>query len=144
MAVQFNQVIICGNLGSDPFYKVLDNGRYFTSFRLFTNRSYFTKGNDGVLEKKEATDAPTVQCWGKNAERMAKFLKKGRNVMVIGHIETHSWDDPNNPDKKLYNTVIMADDFKFLDAPRREAATQENDAEFEPDTSADAIKDVEI
>ena len=71
MAVQFNQVIICGNLGSDPFYKVLENGRYFTSFRLFTNRTYFTKNpTTGELEKKEATDAPTVQCWGKNAERM--------------------------------------------------------------------------
>ena len=145
MAAQFNQVILCGNLGADPFYKVYESGRYFTSFRLFVNRSYYTKGESGELERKEATDAPLVQCWGKNAERMAKYLKKGRNVMIIGHIETRMWEDENNPEKKNTITVVMADDFKFLDSPKRDNPSNSYNSEDKLEAPVgDVIKDVDL
>lgn len=146
MAAQFNQVILCGNLGADPFYKVTDSGRYFTSFRLFVNRTYYTKGADGNLERKEATDAPLVQCWGKNAERMAKYLKKGRNVMIVGHIETRMWEDEANPEKKNSITVVMCDDFKFLDAPKKtdNSASVQDEGKFEAPSDDEVIKDVNI
>lgn len=149
MAAQFNQVILCGNLGADPFYKVTDSGRYFTSFRLFVNRAYLTKNEEGNLERKESTDAPLVQCWGKNAERMAKYLTKGRNVMIIGHLETRMWDDEKIPGKKNSIMVVMADDFKFLDAPRRDnhfTSSYEDNNKFEtPKTNTeDVVKDLDI
>jgi single-strand DNA-binding protein len=144
MAVQYNYVHLCGNLGADPSYKVMDSGRYFCSFRLFVNRVFYTKDKEtGEMVKNEALDTPMIHCWGKNAERMAKFLKKGRNVMIIGHIETHSWDDPNDPSKKVYTTVVMADDFKFLDRPKEAEVTAPKDTGFKV-SDAEAIRDVNI
>lgn len=143
MAVQYNYVMLCGNLGADPNYKVSESGRYFCSFRLFVNRIFYSKDKTtGELVKTEALDTPMIQCRGKNAERMAKYLKKGRNVMIIGHIETYSWEDPADPTKKNYNTVVVADDFKFLDRPKQSEEAPKNDSEFTVSDTETVIKDL--
>lgn len=124
MSCQYNKVIICGNLGRDPFYKQREDGRDFCTFRLFVNRTYFLRDPDtGELVKKESVDCPVIQCWGKNAERMGKYLTKGRNVLIEGHIETHQWQDKTDPKVMHNETVIMADDFKFIDSPRTPETT---------------------
>lgn len=124
MSCQYNKVIICGNLGRDPFYKQREDGRDFCTFRLFVNRTYFLRDPDtGELVKKESVDCPVIQCWGKNAERMGKYLTKGRNVLIEGHIETHQWQDKADPKVMHNETVIMADDFKFIDSPRTTETT---------------------
>lgn len=124
MSCQYNKVIICGNLGRDPFYKQREDGRDFCTFRLFVNRTYFLRDPDtGELVKKESVDCPVIQCWGKNAERMGKYLTKGRNVLIEGHIETHQWQDKADPKVMHNETVIMADDFKFIDSPRTSETT---------------------
>ena len=136
--MQYNKVIIAGNLGSDPFYKQREDGRDFCTFRLFVNRPFFTRDPvSGELIKKESVDSPVIQCWGKNAERMGKYLTKGRNVLIEGHIETHQWQDKNDPNVMHNETVVMADDFKFIDKPKdrtnttTEEAVKDNSAEVE-------------
>ena len=101
-----------------------EDGRDFCTFRLFVNRTYFLRDPDtGELVKKESVDCPVIQCWGKNAERMGKYLTKGRNVLIEGHIETHQWQDKADPKVMHNETVIMADDFKFIDSPRTTETT---------------------
>ena len=60
--MQYNKVIIAGNLGSDPFYKQREDGRDFCTFRLFVNRTFFTRDPvSGELIKKESVDRPVIQ-----------------------------------------------------------------------------------
>ncbi len=136
--MQYNKVIIAGNLGSDPFFKQREDGRSFCTFRLFVNRTFFTRDNaTGELTKNESVDCPVIQCWGKNAERMGKYLTKGRNVLIEGHIETHQWQDKNDPNVTHNETVVMADDFKFIDKPRTDRATTPTDETTPKDNSSE-------
>jgi single-strand DNA-binding protein len=102
-----NKAFIYGNLTRDPELKALPSGSKVVSFSIATNRSY--KDKDG--RKQEAVEYHNVVSFGKQAEVMAQYLKKGRPVLIEGRIQTRSWDDAAG--KKNYRTEIVADNFQF-------------------------------
>ncbi len=102
-----NKAFIYGNLTRDPEIKALPSGMSVTSFGVATNRTW--KNKEGV--KQESVDFHNVVAFGKQAELIHQYLKKGSPVFVEGRIQTRSWDDKEG--KKQYRTEIVIENFQF-------------------------------
>ncbi len=103
-----NKAILIGNLTRDPELKAIASGNKVCTFSIATNRTY--KDSNGV--KQEKTDYHNIVVWGKTAENVATYMKKGSQILVEGRMETRSWDDAATNTKK-YRTEIIADTVQF-------------------------------
>jgi single-strand DNA-binding protein len=110
MAKSFNQAIVMGNLTRDPELRSTPSGQQVASFAVATNRTWM----DSSGERKEAVEYHEIVAWGKLGELAAQYLAKGRKVMVIGRLQTQSWEKDG---VKRSRTEIVASDVNFLDSP---------------------------
>lgn len=110
-----NKALLYGNLTRDPEQRSLPSGAAVTSFSLATNRVW--KDRDG--NRQESTDYHNVVVFGKQAETVAQYLRKGSSAFVEGRIVTRSWDAQDGT--KKYRTEIIADRIQF--GPRAGSAT---------------------
>jgi single-strand DNA-binding protein len=110
VAKSFNQAIIMGNLTRDPELRSTPSGQQVASFSVATNRTW----TDGSGERKEAVEYHEIVAWGKLGELAAQYLAKGRKVMVVGRLQTQSWEKDG---VKRQRTEIVAAEVNFLDAP---------------------------
>lgn len=102
-----NKVIIMGNLGQDPEIRYTQNQVAVTTLNVATTESW---NKDG--QKQEQTEWHRIIVWNKQAENCAKYLSKGRSVLVEGKLQTRSWEDKNG--QKRYTTEITASSVQFL------------------------------
>jgi single-strand DNA-binding protein len=109
MAKSFNQAIVLGNLTRDPELRTTPSGQSVASFAVATSRSWV----DGSGERKEAVEYHEIVAWGKLGELAAQYLSKGRKVMVIGRLQTQSWEKDG---VKRQRTEIVASDVNFCDS----------------------------
>jgi len=107
-----NKVLLIGNLTRDPEMRALPNGNKVTSFSLATNRVW----KDKAGAKQESTEYHNVVVFGRQAETSAQYLKRGQSVYVEGRLQTRSWDDKKDGQKK-YRTEIIADTVQFGQKP---------------------------
>ena len=103
-----NKAILIGNLTRDPEIRSLPSGIKVCSFSLATNRVW--KDKNGA--RQESTDYHNVVVFGRQAETVAQYMKKGSSILVEGRMQTRSWDDKNTGEKK-YRTEIVADRTQF-------------------------------
>ena len=103
-----NKAFLYGNLTRDPELKALPTGTAVTSFAIATNRSF--KDKNGA--KQEQVEYHNVVSFGKQAEVISQYFKKGRPIFIEGRIQTRSWDDKTTGEKK-YRTEIVVDNFQF-------------------------------
>ena len=115
-----NEVRLIGRLTRDPELRATPAGASVCSFGLATNRKY--KGNDGAL--RDDTTFVEISCWGKVAENVSKYMKKGRLIFVAGRLKYESWDDKQTGQKRNKLSVV-AESVQFLD---HGSATPENTA----------------
>lgn len=101
-----NKAIVYGNLTRDPELKSLPSGITVASFSLATNRVW--KDKSGT--RQESVDYHNIVVFGKQAELVAQYLKKGSAAMIEGRMQTRSWDDATG---KKYRTEIVADRVQF-------------------------------
>lgn len=106
-----NKAFLYGNLTRDPELRALPGGGQVASFGLATNRSYKDKNG----QKQEATEFHNIVAFGKPAELIAQYMKKGRALFVEGRIQTRSWDSEG---VKKYRTEIVVENFQFGDGGR--------------------------
>lgn len=102
-----NKALVIGNLTRDPEMRSLPSGVQVTSFSVATNRVW--KDKNGA--KQESADFHNIVVFGRQAETVAQFLRKGSSVLVEGRMQTRSWDGPDG--KKNYRTEIVADRVQF-------------------------------
>ncbi|MEX2052151.1 MAG: single-stranded DNA-binding protein [Candidatus Paceibacterota bacterium] len=103
-----NKAIVIGNLTRDPEIRALPSGIKVCTFSLATNRVW--KDKNGA--KQESADYHNVVVFGRQAETVAQYMKKGSSLLVEGRMQTRSWDDKNSGEKK-YRTEIVADRTQF-------------------------------
>ncbi|MBU1557346.1 single-stranded DNA-binding protein [Patescibacteria group bacterium] len=108
-----NKVIIIGNLTRDPELKALPSGVQVTNIGVATNRTW--KDKEG--NKQEAVEFHNVVAFGRTAEIMSQYLKKGSSILVEGRLQTRSWDDKDTG-KKMYRTEIVTESMQL--GPRKE------------------------
>jgi len=117
-----NKAFLYGNLTRDPELRALPSGQQVASFSIATNRTY--KDRDGA--KKEAVEFHNIVAFGRQAELIGQYMKKGRPIFVEGRIQTRSWDDKTSGEKK-YRTEIVIENFQFgASAPGAGGARQES------------------
>jgi single-strand DNA-binding protein len=102
-----NKAFVIGNLTRDPELRALPSGIQVGSFSVATNRTW--KDQNGA--KQESTDYHNVVVFGRQAEIVQQYLKKGASVLVEGRMQTRSWDGQDG--KKQYRTEIVADRVQF-------------------------------
>ncbi len=102
-----NKAIVIGNLTRDPELRSLPSGIKVCSFSLATNRVW--KDKNGA--KQESADYHNVVVFGRQAETVAQYMKKGSSMLVEGRMQTRSWDDKDGT--KKYRTEIVADRTQF-------------------------------
>ena len=102
-----NKVQLIGRLGADPELKYSPAGKAQATISLATNEAW--KDADG--NKKEATDWHRVVAWGKLAEIMGQYLKKGSLVYVEGKIKTRSYEQDGT---KKYITEVNVHGMEML------------------------------
>lgn len=103
-----NKVTIIGRLGKDPDLRYSPSGTAIASITVATN--YNTKDADGNWTTQ--TEWHSVKVFGKQAEFVGEYLKKGRLAYVEGRLQTSSWEDQNG--QKRYRTDIIANDVQAL------------------------------
>lgn len=101
-----NKVMLYGNLTRDPELRSLPSGMQVASFSVATNRVY--KDRDG--NKQEQSDFHNVVVFGRQAETVSQYLKKGSPAFIEGRLQTRSWDKDG---QKQYRTEVVADRVQF-------------------------------
>lgn len=101
-----NKVQLYGNLTRDPEVRALPSGQSVANFSVATNRTY--KDKEG--QKQEQVEYHNVVAFGRTAEVIGQYLKKGRPIFVEGRIQTRSWDKDG---QKQYRTEVIVEAFQF-------------------------------
>lgn len=97
-----NRATIIGNVTRDPELRNTPNGQTVTSFSVATNRRW--KNPSG--EFQEQTEYHDVVAWGKTAEFIANYVKKGNKIYVDGRLQTRSWETPDGV-KQRRTEIVM-------------------------------------
>ena len=104
----FQQCIIIGNLGRDPEMRYMPDGKPVTNFTVAVNRRWTSQ--DGTQGEK--TWWFRVACWGRLAETTNQYLKKGRQVMVIGEVDASAFTGQDGQPRA--SLELTARDVRFL------------------------------
>jgi len=129
-----NKVILLGRLGADPQLKYTASGKATVSFNLATNAVW--KDQEG--KQQEKTDWHRVTAWGKLAEVMGEWLKKGGLVFIEGRLQTRSYEDTNGV--KKYITEVVAQEMEMLGGGKRgEAGGEGGSAEAPPAPEVEGV-----
>ena len=103
-----NKVQLIGNLGQNPEVKELNGGKKVAKFSLATNETYRNKAGEKVTD----TQWHNLVAWGKTADIIAQYLKKGSEVAVEGKLLNRNYTDKEGV--KRYVTEIQVNDLLML------------------------------
>ncbi len=112
----YNKVFLMGNLTRDPELKYTPKGTAIVEIGLAINRKW--KSETG--EAKEEVTFVDVSAFGRTAEVIAQYLKKGRPIMIEGRLKFDQWDDKQTGQKRSKLRVVC-ESFEFLDSGNRGA-----------------------
>ena len=113
----FNKVILMGNLTADPEVRTTPSGQSVTSFSLAVNRTF--RGSDG--NRREETSFINCTAWGNTGETIAKYVGKGRQLLVSGRLQQRSWEDKETGKRRSAIDVIV-EEFSFVNDGRGSGA----------------------
>jgi single-strand DNA-binding protein len=122
----FNQVLLIGNISTDLELKRTSNDKAYIKFNLATNNRI--KNADG--EMIEQAEFHRIAFWGKKAETIHQYCKKGDKLFVRGRLVHRSWE--NDKGEKQYITEVMGLGFQFL-TPKSDQKESEPDNELAAD-----------
>ena len=139
----FNKVILLGNLTADPETRTTPSGQSVTSFSLAVSRNF--RGSNG--ERREDTSFINCTAWGQTGETIAKYVTKGRQLLVSGRLQQRSWEDKETGKRRSAIDVVV-EEFSFINDGRngtnngasgRGAAAQSASAGSTDDSATDSV-----
>ncbi len=107
----FNRVILAGNLTRDPELRYTPKGTAIAHIGMAINRTWKTETG----ETKEEVTFVDVDAFGRQAEVIAQYVKKGRPLLVEGRLRLDQWEDKNTHQKQSKLKVVL-EGFSFLDS----------------------------
>jgi single-strand DNA-binding protein len=105
-----NVVFLVGRLGQDPEVKVFESGSMKARFSLAVDRNF--------SKTDKITDWFTIEVWGKQAETVAEYCKKGTLLSVTGTLEVQTWQDQAGNNREM--PIVRATEFR-LEGSRKDA-----------------------
>ncbi|MEE9159406.1 MAG: single-stranded DNA-binding protein [Gammaproteobacteria bacterium] len=139
MAKGINKVILIGNLGNDPETRYTPSGSAVATVSLATSASWRDKETG---DQQERTEWHRIVFFGRLAEIVGEYLRKGSQIYVEGRLQTRKWQD--NEGKDRYTTEIVANEMQMLGsrsggtAPVEKAPPPKEEKKTEPAESAAA------
>ena len=125
----FNKVILAGNLTRDIETRFTPKGTAVAQFGLAINRTWKTEGG----EKKEEVTFVDCTAFGKSAETLAQYVKKGAPLLVEGRLRQETWEDKETGKDRSKLTVVV-EGFQFLaSAPKKASEAAQSAAPVEDD-----------
>lgn len=109
MARGINKVILVGNLGKDPEMRTTGSGSTVANVSIATTEAWKDKQTG---EQQERTEWHRVVFFGRLAEIVSQYLKKGSQVYVEGSLKTNKWQDQSGQDR--YSTDVIAREMQML------------------------------
>lgn len=108
----FNKVILVGNLTRDPEVRYSPKGTAVAKIGLAVNRVWTSEAG----EKKEEVTFVDVEVFGRTAENVGQYLRKGRPLLVEGRLRLNQWDDKQTGEKRS-KLVVIGETVQFLGSP---------------------------
>ena len=124
-----NNVSLVGRLTRDPELRYTQDNRAYCRVVLAVDRGISKEDKDAG---KQSADFISCICWNKTAENLAKYMKKGSQVSIVGRIMTGSYE--NNNGDTVYTTDVRVNQLHFLDRAK---------GDNRPDPEYDGKEDVE-
>ncbi|MBM3821481.1 MAG: single-stranded DNA-binding protein [Verrucomicrobia bacterium] len=115
----FNKVILVGNLTRDPELRFTPKGTAIAKIGLAVNRVWKTDTG----ETKEEVTFVDIDIFGKTAENVANYLRKGSPALIEGRLKLDTWEDKQTNQKRSRLTVV-AETVQFLGSPRSQEGSQ--------------------
>jgi single-strand DNA-binding protein len=109
----FNKVILVGNLTRDPELRYTPKGMAIAKFGLAVNRVW--KNEAG--ETKEEVTFVDIDVFGRTAENVGQYMRKGSPILIEGRLRLDTWDDKQTGQKRS-KLGVVAETVQFLGAPR--------------------------
>ena len=117
-----NKVILMGRLTKDPEMRYTNtNNIPVCSFSLAVDRRFAKQE-----EEKQADFFPIV-AWNKNAEFCSKYFTKGKKVVIVGRLQTRTWDDDEG--KRHYITEVIAEETYFAESKKAEGSQMQQQSQ---------------
>lgn len=110
-----NRVMLMGNLTRDPELRYTPNNTAVANLGMAINRKWFNKQTN---ESQEETTFVDMEAWGRTAEVLNQYLKKGRPLYVEGRLKLDQWQDKDGGNRSKLKIVIES--FEFLDSGKGE------------------------
>ena len=107
-----NKAILMGRLTRDPEIRHTNSGTPVCSFSIAINNGY---------GENQTTDFVNCVAWNKQAEFMERNFVKGKMIIVVGRIQTRSWDGADG--KKNYTTEVVASEVSFGESKKEDNTT---------------------
>ncbi|MDE2213120.1 MAG: single-stranded DNA-binding protein [Patescibacteria group bacterium] len=126
-----NKIFLFGNLTRDPELRSLPSGIQVASFGLATNRRF--KRNE---KWEEATEFHNIVVFGRQADTVSQYLKKGSSAFIEGRIQTRSWEGDKG---KQYRTEIIAERIQFGPRAGGESPSEEKASKKAPPKEEEGI-----
>jgi len=109
MAKSVNSVTLLGNTGKEVEVKFLPSGAAVVNFSIATTERFKDKSG----EWQDKTEWHNITAYGRTAEVVRDYVKKGDKIFIQGRLTTRSWDDKDTG-KKVYRTEIVVNDVTLL------------------------------
>jgi single-strand DNA-binding protein len=109
----FNKVILVGNLTRDPELRYTPKGLAIAKFGLAINRVWTNEAG----EKKEEVTFVDVDVFGRTAENVGQYMRKGSPILIEGRLRLDQWDDKQTGQKRS-KLGVVAETVQFLGDPR--------------------------
>jgi len=134
MARGVNKVILVGNLGRDPEIRYTPSGAAVANITLATSESWKDKQTG---EQQEKTEWHRVVFFGRLAEIVGEYLKKGAQIYVEGRIKTDKYQDKETGQDR-YSTSIVANEMQMLGGRSGGSSMAHDDTNFDQSAPARA------
>lgn len=132
----FSKAIITGNLTRDPELRNTPSGASVCSFSVAVNRVY----RDASGEQKEDVSFIDCSAWGKLAEMISQYAKKGTGVLVSGRLDQRSFEGKDGVRRSRVEIVV--EDFNFTGAARENGSSNYSDSAMPEAPASDLPDDI--
>ena len=130
-----NKVILAGNLTRDPELRYTPKGTPIAGFGLAINKTWTNETG----EKKEKVCFVDCKAFAAPAETIAKYLAKGKPLLIEGRLDLESWEDKDTKDKRQ-KLLVVVENFQFLNAaPKGE---KKESGKTSPPPASEKVDDV--
>jgi len=126
-----NKVIILGNLGADPELRSSPSGVTSCRLSIATSMNWTDKGSG---EKKEKTEWHRIVFFGRSAEVIDQYLKKGQQLYIEGRLQTSKYEKDGI---ERFSTDIIGESFNFISGGSGSSSPSSNSSQFDNDMNQD-------